>query len=156
MKLLYMAMFFIILVSCSPSKDSIPEYISTNVLIPTKAKNVKYVKLDNSYQIYYDIDVKFPSKNFIENLIQFMSDKKWIRQQTDFNDSSIKLNHAINPPLWSHFYITNEKEKYQWIEDWKDKKGNVIRYGLTYLNDMNQDINKNRNLNLVVIIIEGR
>jgi len=116
---------------CSTGK--LPDVLKKNVWIPETAKNIKYTKVGETHQVKYEDNICFPAHDFVNELVDKMSRLGWIRQDTDFLNPGLKLNHKRGSGLWSH--IVDEKEAhdlYRWTEDFADPAGNIIRYWLQY------------------------
>jgi hypothetical protein len=123
----------ILVVGCQNQHSAWPDYIMTSMWIPADAKDIRYDKLDDSYQIRYKVNECYPGSIFIRGMVGEMTRKGWQRLDVDFLDPRIKLNHAQLPgDIWSHFRDKNGGDIYQWLDDWEDSQRNFVRYGLKY------------------------
>lgn len=99
------------------------------------AEKVNYYTLGGAYQVSYNVKICFPAAAFIDKMVKAMSQREWKRLEFDHNNPEIKLNHAKKPAEWSYFIDASKKTQedvWQWIDDWKDSSGNIIRYLLMY------------------------
>jgi hypothetical protein len=124
-------LLFISVVGCSA--NTIPAGLKENVWLPESAKKIKYTMVRGTHQVRFADNVCFPARDFINELVGKMSQKGWLRQDTDFLNPGLKLNHKRGVGLWSH--IVDEKDaydNYRWTEDFADSAGNIVRYWLQY------------------------
>ncbi len=122
----------------SKQKPDWPNYIVRSLWIPEEAREIRYYTLPENYQITSEMNVCFPAANIIEEMVNDMTNKGWKRLEFDFlnPEIKIKLHHARPydslPLKWGHFSTQDGMNAYQWIEDWEDPQGNIIRYALGY------------------------
>ena len=97
-----------------------------------KAWAINRYTLEGSYQVKYKINFCYPAPDFIDALVNQMTGQGWKRLDFDSLNPKVRLNHARPLGPWSHIGGQNGSDMYQWIEDWEDIKGNVVRYWLKF------------------------
>ena len=131
---LFNFMILLLLLSVSGcSANQLPDVLKKIIWLPAGAKEIKYTVIGGTHQVRFADNVCFPAHDFINELVDKMNQKGWVRQDTDFLNPELKLNHKRGQGLWSH--IVDEKESndlFRWTEDFADSAGNVVRYWLQY------------------------
>jgi hypothetical protein len=156
MKLKLCVLIAIVLVSCrSQPAPNWPLYVKSSLWLPESAKHICFYQLEGSYQVQYELYACYPGNIFIQDIIKNMASKGWQRQENDFLNPRIKLNHAkIAGGLWDSYRDKDGYEVYQWIDDWKDSQNNYVRYGLKYRE--NKHVSKSTcKLQVIAIFIPG-
>lgn len=126
-------LFGALAICCQSKVVEWPHYVTSSILVPEGARNIRYYTIYGSYQVEYQLEECYPCKSFIQATQRKMEDGKWRRLEYDFLNPTIKLNHARGPGgVWSHIIDKDGKSLYQWIDDWKDDQGNIVTYGLRY------------------------
>lgn len=120
----------LVFVGCHRSAMDHPKDMPEALLIVSDATDIQFSAPYGTQQVYYQVKVCYPGKNVIDQLSKGMQQRNWQLLNEDFLNPGIKSNHAREE--WSTFLDQNNSYIYQWIEDWKDPSGNIIRYGLRY------------------------
>jgi len=122
----------------STQQPNWPPYVLANIWVPKQAKEVRYYTRPSNYQVSSEIVACFPAASVIDELVNHMAGKGWKRLEFDFLNpkSKVKLNHAKPyhslAMKWGHYSTKDAMDIYQWVDDWQDLDGNIIRYGLMY------------------------
>ncbi len=118
---------------CEKSPDSWPLRVKDSLHVPQKADDLKYYKLNGTYQVHYKTSACWPAADFINATVTHMSSSAWQRQREDFLNPG--LMHAWTREKYKQWgFYEDQKGNYvhQWIDDWEDKDNNIVRYFLTY------------------------
>lgn len=141
---LFLVVFCIILLFpstvCHASTER-PKEFPQSLLVVTDASELRYYTLEGTQQVNYRVKICYPGSKVLGELSDRMKQKAWILLNEDFLNPGIKSNYVRGE--WSTFWDEKGNYIYQWISDWKDTAGNVIRYNLRYVARDKQNSEKN-------------
>lgn len=135
MKTLKLLILIVVLViSCqSQQAPNWPQYVMSSLWVPNNARDVRYYRMADSYQVKYRVDERYPGKIFIKEMINNMNQRGWQRLDYDFLNPKIKASHIKTADgAWDSYVDVDGTTVAQWIDDWQDTGKNHIRYGLSY------------------------
>lgn len=115
------------LVGCQHKR---PPDVPDALLVLPNAVNVQFSTSYGTQQVSYRLNACYPGKTVIDSLSAGMLLKGWVLLPDDSLNPGHKLNHARGE--WSTFWDQNNNYIYQWMEDWRSPKGDIIRYALRY------------------------
>jgi hypothetical protein len=105
----------------------------SSVMVPCPgARNVHSGSRDGTEQLTYHVDARFPAEGIISWISQQMKNGGWRPLDRDF------LNPGSSWPQmreWQEFLASPTNRKscvHQWLGDWIDGRGNIVRYALRY------------------------
>jgi|DewCreStandDraft_4_1066084.scaffolds.fasta_scaffold79565_1 hypothetical protein len=122
----------------SKERPDWPSDVIASLWIPQAAREVRYYTRPDNYQITSEVDICLPASELIDEMVDYMVRKNWKRLETDFLNPHLNDKPNYARPYeslwmkWGHYYAQDGAEVYQWIDDWQDAKGNIVRYGLRY------------------------
>jgi hypothetical protein len=134
----------LVFVGCHRSAIDHPKGIPEALLIVSDAMDIQYSAPYGTQQVYYQVKACYPGRNVIDEISKGMQQRNWLLLDEDFLNAGIKSNHARGQ--WSTFLDHNNNYIYQWIEDWKDSSGDIVRYGLRYIAKNKENPTKNCNM----------
>ena len=142
MKPVHLIAITVALIACSnclADEATWPQSVYDALWVPEDARTEKQLYQGGRYDILYAIKACYPAKEFIDDLVGRMTQKGWRRLQYDPRNPQSPLNHALpSGPSWSAIYkkANNafgwEVDYLEWIEQWRDKDGNLVGYYLKY------------------------
>lgn len=128
---LLLSVIVLLLVGCQHNLNDKPREVPDSLIVLSGAKDIRPSSRYGTSQVSYQLHKCYPGQEIIDELSVGMLQKKWILLNEDFLNPGLRSNHARGE--WSTFWDANGNYVYQWIEDWKDSEGNIIRYGLRYM-----------------------
>jgi hypothetical protein len=122
-----------LLLGCQRPQLDWPKNITSAIWVPKEAWKTDYRILEGSYQVAYSVTSCYPAYNFIDIMVSKMASGRWRRLDFDFLNPKIRLNHArALGGTWSHIGDQDGNDVYQWIDDWEDSEGDLVRYWLRF------------------------
>ncbi len=131
---------------CQRASADRPKDTPEALLVVSDATAIQYTTLDGTQQVYYRVKICYPGKKVIDELSTGMLQKNWVLLNEDFLNPGLKSNNARGE--WSTFWDAKGNYVYQWIADWKDSAGNIIRYGLRYVARDKESSTRNCNMDV--------
>jgi hypothetical protein len=104
----------------------------TALLVHPTGRDVQYNKVKGTSQVSYSVSVKYPARDVIDWLSNELKQNGWKPLDYDFLDPKIKLSHVTG---WTSFIDSRTPVEYQihqWLGNWQDASGGVVRYQLRY------------------------
>lgn len=104
----------------------------SELIILSGATEVRASKSENQDQASYLLKADFPATGIIEEIKTRMAKNGWQPLKEDL------LNPGLSSSMvrgWSEFTDATKKPKrtvHQWITDWSNSKGEIVRYVLRY------------------------
>lgn len=139
----------ITMVSCATHKPDWPQYVYDSIWIPKQANAIRYAH-EGVYKVFYKIDVCYPAKELIDEMVTAMTTKGWKRLDFDplRDPEKIPLSHMRSSgKQWSYGLDMDYGKVYGWKECWEDKKGNVVSYAFKYKLQSGKSIENTCSLN---------
>ncbi len=96
----------------------LPEAIDVNYVITEKG----------SIQLGYRMKEPYPANGIIDEVSAHLRKNGWTPLKEDYLNPGLLSSHVRG---WSRFEIP-AKIVHQWIGDWKDEYGNIVRYAFRY------------------------
>jgi hypothetical protein len=96
----------------------LPEAIDANYVINEKG----------SIQLGYRMKEPYPANGVIDEVSTRLEKSRWTPLKEDYLNPGLLSSHVRG---WSRFEIP-AKIVHQWIGDWKDEYGNIVRYAFRY------------------------
>lgn len=99
------------------------------LLLYPKASNVSSGR--NGNDLTYHVNVKYPASDFIGWISNRLQELGWEPLKEDFLNPGLPTSQVRG---WLEFVDERKKPEliHQWIGDWKDSSGNIVRYALRY------------------------
>jgi hypothetical protein len=148
--LIFILILFIAVASFSGCDKSLekkpPNYPEALILLPN-AIDVKYYPLGGSFQLTYKIKANYPATELIETISTKLKQDKWNALKEDCLNPGLPSGHIRG---WTSFEDATKKPTqtvHQWLADWENESGDILRYGFQY----RYEKNKNENLNNLIV-----
>jgi hypothetical protein len=107
------------------------EYPDALILYPN-AKDIWFGKVGLTDQLTYSVDAKFPASGVIGSISDGLAKKGWEPLTHDFLNPQLSSSQVR---VWQDFLDWTGPTKlrvHQWLGDWQDKSGNIVRYAFRY------------------------
>jgi hypothetical protein len=130
-----LAASLLIFSSLAGCKDTHPKIYnkSSAFIILDNAKDIFYDLRDGgSIQLSYKIKENYPATSVINHTSSQMKTNGWKLLEKDYLNPDLPSSHERG---WSNFedaVRSPTKIVHQWIGDWQDKYGNIVRYIFIY------------------------
>jgi hypothetical protein len=117
---------------CKASEQSAPGKFSSALVVVSGATDVNFSKYHGTDQVAYKLRSDFPATGVIEEIKAEMAKQGWQPLKED------SLNPGIPSSMvsgWSEFSDATKHPimtVHQWITDWNNNKGEIVRYSLRY------------------------
>jgi hypothetical protein len=103
------------------------------LMLYSEATGVRWARVGPTDQLTYHVRARFPASAVIGWISYQLSRKGWRALTRDYLDPGIPTSQVRG---WAYSVdATNPKKRlsvHQWIGDWKDKSGDVVRYAFRY------------------------
>jgi hypothetical protein len=117
---------------CDKSFDKKPKNYPDALILLPNAKGVKYYELGGSFQLTYKIATEYPATDSIATISNQLKQNNWIALKEDYLNPGLSSSHVRG---WTSFKDSTKKPPqivHQWIADWENQTGEVIRYWFLY------------------------
>ena len=132
-RVLLAGLVIFVLFGCREQKPYWPGHVLAALVVPENATRVHYYMLGATYQVSYAIRECHPATDFLETMAQKMTESGWSRRSSHSLNPHIRLNHSkTRGAEWDMFIDKNGRRVLQWIDEWEDRNGNSVTYGLKY------------------------
>ncbi|MFA6434985.1 MAG: hypothetical protein WCW52_09850 [Elusimicrobiales bacterium] len=109
-----------------PSQD--PAQYSKALIVLPGAMEVKYSKYRGTDQVFYKLTESYPASQALKQISAQLKVSGWIALKEDALNPGTPTSHVIG---WEN-YIDKTGKVYQWLADWKNENGDMLRYALQY------------------------
>jgi hypothetical protein len=130
--LLFLGIIFLFL-GCNG--DNYPKILNHNnslIVLPNAYKISYVLQKGGAIQLSYLLNENYPAESAIQNISEQLEQNKWKPLDKDYMNPGLKSH---NMRKWSQFEDYSRSPArivHQWGSDWKDDKGNIIRYAFRY------------------------
>jgi hypothetical protein len=117
---------------CSQKSPSNPALI----LLPG-ARDVRQTKLEGTDQLNYTLKEAYPARAALKDIKTRLEKLGWKPLEDDYLNPGLPSSHSRG---WTEFIdgIRQPNETVQqWLADWQNNKGDIVRYGLVYRSPFN-------------------
>jgi len=123
----------IYVVGCENNQE-LRSYKHSDALIELEnADNIFYdPRDDGSIQLSYQIKENYPAKQAIKIISTKLASGGWVPLKEDFLNPGLISSHVGG---WTKFEDSSDKPTriiHQWMGDWKNQGGNIVRYAFIY------------------------
>jgi hypothetical protein len=132
-KVLICVMLLCPLISCKYDKEpKVYNHFPAFIVLPKAQKTYYVIQESGVVQLGYQMKEAYPALTSIRDISSRLEKNGWTPLKEDF------LNPGLKSPTfqrWDSFEDASsppEKIVHQWIGDWKDKYGNIVRYTFRY------------------------
>ena len=133
-------------ISCKRSewiKEPSNRYPNILIVLPNamKVTNSKYNDTFESYELSYELNVKFPAAEIIDEVSKRLKDQGLEPSKYDFINPGKESSQSMG---WTHFGRKSGRDQgsdqnvFQWIAEWQDKDKNIIWYAFIYTEPLNK------------------
>ncbi|HET6456484.1 MAG TPA: hypothetical protein VFI02_18930 [Armatimonadota bacterium] len=108
-----------------------PSDPSALVLLPW-ATDVHAAKFKGTDQLQYKLTEAYPAKSALTHISEQLQSQGWKPLKEDYLNPGLPSSHVRG---WTRFLDGTqqpEQEVRQWMADWTNARGDVVRYGLKY------------------------
>lgn len=137
---------------CGKSEQKKPMNFPDALILLPNATNVKYYEIYGSLQLIYKMKADYPAADVIEAISAKLKQDKWEVLKQDFLNPGISSSHVSG---WSSYKDARKKPTqtvHQWLGDWENESGDILRYGFTYQYENNEHKDLT-NLTVIAIFI---
>jgi len=120
------------LCGCDKAPQKKPENYPDALILLPNATEVKYYQLYGSFQLAYKVKVDYPAADSIATISNELKQGNWNALNEDYLNPGLSSSHVRG---WSSFIDGTKKPPqivHQWIADWENQAGDIVRYGLRY------------------------
>ena len=141
----WLLLLTLLFIGCQRASANRSSGVPDALLVVSGASDVQFSTRYGTQQVNYQVKkICYPGKKVIDELSNGMLQRKWVILSEDIMNPGLKANAARDE--WSTFWDAQGNYIYQWIDDWKDPAGNIIRYGLRYIAKDKKNPIKNCNM----------
>ncbi len=133
---------------CDKSPGKKPENYPDALILLPNATEVKYYRLGGSFQLTYKIATEYPAADLIATISNQLKQSNWHALKEDYLNPGLSSSHVRG---WSLFEDGTKKPPqtvHQWLADWENQTGEVVRYGFRY----QYEIGKTKDLRHLTVI----
>jgi hypothetical protein len=105
---------------------------SDALLTSPNATNVWTGTVGWSDQLTYHVDAKFPAAEVIDSISHKLQKAGWEPLKYDFLDPALPSSQVSGWQEFPHGIKDPKLCVHQWLGDWKDAAGNIVRYTFRY------------------------
>ncbi|MDO8681899.1 MAG: hypothetical protein Q7N50_00260 [Armatimonadota bacterium] len=112
-----------------------------SLIVLPGATDVDHVRYKGNYQLSYKLQERYPAKHALREISARLAKQGWKPLKEDFLNPGLPTSHIRG---WTEFYDatrTPEERVRAWASDWKNAKGDVVRYAFYYHSPTNQPEN---------------
>jgi len=117
---------------CDKSLDKKPKNYPDALILLPNATEVKYYELGGSSQVTYKVSADYPAADLIATISNQLKQSNWNALKDDYLNPGLSSSHVRG---WSLFEDGTKKPPqtvHQWLADWENQTGEVVRYGFRY------------------------
>ncbi len=117
---------------CDKSFDKKPKNYPDALILLPNATEVRYYELGGSFQLTYKIAAEYPATDMIAEISSRLKQSNWHVLNEDFLNPRLPSSHVRG---WTLFEDSTKKPSrtiHQWLSDWENQTGEVVRYGFLY------------------------
>lgn len=122
----------IIIYGCSYSNEAPKQNHRDDLIVIKGAKDVKYYNLHGTEQVSYQVSMAYPASRALVEISERLKARGWKPLEEDYLNPGLPSSHVRG---WGSFIDGTKPSNpliYQWLADWKNNHGDIVRYGLRY------------------------
>ncbi len=115
--------------------DTRPKNFPEELILLPKASEIRFSELGGTYQLSYKIMTDYPAKASVAAVSSELTQRGWRPLDDDYLNPGLKSSHVRG---WSNFdapHLKPPQTIHQWLADWENRNGDVLRYGFIYQYD---------------------
>lgn len=106
-------------------------YSDSLVVVPG-AKEIRFDKLFGTDQLTYSLTTEFPAQDFITVIKEKLKSRGWLPMEYYFFNPGTPTAHVRGWTKFQDYSKEHPEQVHQWVGDWKNDKGEVVTYALSY------------------------
>jgi hypothetical protein len=111
-----------------PTKDN----YSDSLVVAPFAHEVRFVKFHGTDQAAYSLQAEYPADDFINFIERQLESKGWQPLKEDYLNPGIPTSFVRGWGQFADATTRPESTVHQWMTDWENATGSIVRYTLTY------------------------
>lgn len=125
---------------CDSKSSSDSAKHSSALLVHPKAESVEFVKYEGTDQVSYRLKIKYPASGLVGWVSFRLDEMGWSPLVRDYLNPNLSSSHVRG---WTSFVTAGEGDKrvYQWLGDWQNGTGDIVRYEFRYAQTNNESPN---------------
>ncbi len=116
---------------CSYRLANASEQSDALILYPN-ARDVRSEQQGGTDQLINHVDAVYPASGVIDWISEKLQSTGWQPLMYDFLNPGLPSSHSQGWTYFLHGLADPEVCVHQWLGDWKDASGNIVRYGFRY------------------------
>ena len=124
--------FLTFFLGCGTKDSQGPAEYSESLIIPPGGENINYYKMKGTDQVQFQIKERFPASSIIQYIDTKLKDMGWSHLEYDFMNPDIHTSHISGWTSYIEGTKNPELEVKAWSSDWKNEKGDIVRYFFMY------------------------
>ena len=122
---------FVLWLACvGYSLSAIASELRPGFFVYPNAKNVRWSK--RGPQLTYQVDIPYPAQPVLTSIATELSGEGWKPLANDFLNPSLPASKSNGWETYRRGISLTGICVHQWIQDWKDSAGNLVRYTFVY------------------------